>query len=67
MVERDNRNNILDAMSTISFLIGIMNLTENISQTDVQNLVENAINDVHNHLLEQDKKIDKIIKKLGGE
>lgn len=67
MVERDNRNNILDAMSTISFLIGIMNLTENISQTDVQNLVENAINDVHNHLLEQDKKIDKILKKLGGE
>lgn len=67
MVERDNRNNILDAMSTISFLIGIMNLTENISQTDVQNLVENAINDVHNHLLEQDKKINKILKKLGGE
>ena len=67
MVERDNRNNILDAMSTISCLIGIMNLTENISQTDVQNLVENAINDVHNHLLEQDKKIDKILKKLGGE
>lgn len=67
MVERDNRNNILDAMSTIPFLIGVMNLTENISQTDVQNLVENAINDVHNHLLEQDKKIDKILKKLGGE
>lgn len=67
MVERDNRNNILDAMSTISFLIGVMNLTENISQTDVQNLVQNAINDVHNHLLEQDEKIDKILKKLGGE
>ena len=67
MVERDNRNNILDAMSTISFLIGVMNLNENISQTDVQNLVENAINDVHNNLLEQDKKIDKILKKLGGE
>ena len=67
MVERDNRNNILDAMSTISFLIGVMNLNENISQTDVQNLVENAINDVNNNLLEQDKKIDKILKKLGGE
>ena len=67
MVERDNRNNILDAMSTISFLIGVMNLTENISQTDIQNLVENVVNDIHNHLLEQDEKIDKILKKLGGE
>ena len=67
MIERDNRNNVLDAMSTISFLIGVMNLAENISQTDVQELVNDAIQDIHNHLEEQDRKIDMILKKLGGD
>ena len=61
--------NVLDAIAAISFLIGVANYQENISQSDVQDLVQNALRDVHNHLEQQDKKIDEILeilKQSGG-
>ena len=61
--------NVLDAITAISFLLGVANYQENISQSDVQNLVQNALRDVHNHLGQQDKKIDdilEILKQSGG-
>ena len=61
--------NVLDAIAAISFLIGVANYQENISQSDVQDLVQNALRDLHNHLEQQDKKIDgilEILKQNGG-
>lgn len=56
--------NVLDAITAISFVIGVANYQENISQSDVQDLVQNALRDVHNHLEQQDKKIDEILEIL---
>lgn len=56
--------NVLDAIAAISFVIGVANYQENISQSDVQDLVQNALRDVHNHLEQQDKKIDEILEIL---
>lgn len=61
--------NVLDAIAAISFVIGVANYQENVSQSDVQDLVQNALRDLHNHLEQQDKKIDEILdilKRNGG-
>lgn len=53
-------------MSFIGFLIGVANYEENISQSDVQGMIKGALRDVHEHLEEQDDKIDHIIELLEG-
>ena len=53
--------NVLDTMAIISFLVGIANYQENISQSDVQDLLQNALRDLHSHLEKQDEKIDEIL------
>lgn len=52
---------VLDMLSILSFYIGIKNLDENINQNDLQEMLNTAIEDIHTHLEEQDKKIDKIL------
>lgn len=61
----------LDTISLISFMIGIMNLNENLTQGDKQELqeslsreVERLLNEIHSHLQEQDEKIDRILEEL---
>jgi hypothetical protein len=61
----------LDMLNLISFMIGMMNLNENLTQGDKQDLLENfsqkadyLLNEIHSHLQEQDMKIDKILKEL---
>lgn len=56
----------LDAMTLVGLMIGIANYDENMSQSDVQDLIKNALNDIHGHLKEQDEKIDRIINLLEG-
>lgn len=56
----------LDAMSFIGFLIGVANYQENLTQNDVQDIIKGALGDVHEHLEEQDNKIDHIIELLEG-
>ena len=56
----------LDAMAFIGFLIGVANYEENLSQSDVQDMIKGALGDVHEHLEEQDNKIDHIIELLEG-
>lgn len=56
----------LDAMAFVGFLIGIANYEENLSQSDVQDMIKGALTDVHKHLEEQDNKIDHIIELLEG-
>ena len=68
-MDKDNgwfNQRTLDAMSFIGFLIGVANYEENISQSDVQGMIKGALRDVHEHLEEQDDKIDHIIELLEG-
>lgn len=61
----------LDIVSIASFLLGVMNLEENLTQGDKQELMEDLsskadllLKEIHRHLQEQDKKLDAIIKRL---
>lgn len=61
----------LDTISLISFMIGIMNLNENLTQGDKQDLLEtfsqkadDLLNEIHSHLQSQDEKIDKILEEI---
>lgn len=61
----DNRkSNILDAMTVVGFLIGLANYDENITQSDLQDMMKCMLKDVHEHLEEQDNKIDNILELL---
>ena len=61
----------LDVLNIMSFVIGLMNSDENLTQNDKQDLMQelNAKSDklleeIHKHLTEQDKKIDSILKEV---
>ena len=56
----------LDVMAFIGFLIGVANYQENLTQNDVQDIIKGALRDVHEHLEEQDDKIDHSIELLEG-
>ena len=52
-------------------MIGLMNLNENLTQGDKQELMETLseqadklLNEIHRHLQEQDEKIDKILEEI---
>lgn len=57
----------LDALGVVGFLIGWFNYIENVDQSTMQDAIQKAVSDVHKHLEEQDKKMDKIIEMLGGD
>lgn len=64
----------LDWISVMSFLIGVANYDENLTQGDKQDLLhevdeatEQAIQKVREHLTEQDKKIERILEILRDE
>ena len=64
----------LDWISVMSFLIGVANYDENLTQGDKQDLLhevdeatEQAIQKVREHLTEQDKKIERIVEILRDE
>lgn len=61
----------LDTINLISFMIGIMNLNENLTQGDKQDLLktfsqkaDDLLNEIHSHLKDQDRKIDQILEEL---
>ena len=62
--QNNNNLNLLDILSVISFVIGVANYEENISQSEVQDLVQQAVENIHTHLEMQDQKIDKIMEVL---
>ena len=64
----------LDSLCILGFFISLMNLDENLGQGDKQEILENfsekadvLLMDIHKHLTEQDKKIDKILGVLNNE
>ena len=56
--------NLLDTLALVGFVIGLANYDENISQSQVQELFEKALSDIHSHLQEQDTKLKAIDDKL---
>ena len=64
----ENTSNIefLNILNILSFIIGIKNLNKNLSQSKAADLLSAAIDDIHKHLSEQDKKIELILNILGG-
>lgn len=61
----------LDSIALISFVVGIMNYEENLTQSDKQDLqdqlnskIDLLLKEIHSHLEEQDQKIDKIMEAL---
>ena len=71
-IER-NQLSFLDLISIASFCIGLMNLDENLTQGDKQDLMqkfndqtETVLKEIHEHLQEQDQKIDLILTRVGG-
>lgn len=61
----------LDLISIMSFVIALMNLDENMTQGDKQELLEkfsskadSLLSEIHEHLEEQDIKLDLIMEEL---
>jgi hypothetical protein len=57
----------LDILGVLSFVIAVINLDENLSQSDKQELLEEfndkaslLLTEIHNHLKEQDVKLSSI-------
>lgn len=75
MINYDNINNkqlsMIDILSILSFCISVMNFDENLSQTDKQDLQKDLsdkmniiLKEIHQHLKEQDIKINQILEEI---
>ena len=58
---------LLDAITMVSFIVGLLNYGENVDQTTINDTVQSAVQDIHDHLSEQDAKITKILQLLENE
>ena len=54
----------MDLVSMASFLLSIANLEQNLDQNQLQDSLNRVLADVHNHLQEQDEKLDQILSLL---
>lgn len=54
----------MDLVSMASFLLSIANLEQNLDQNQLQGSLNQVMADVHNHLQEQDEKLDQILSLL---
>ena len=71
MNNTNNQIEMLDVLNIMSFMLGIQNLNENLTQNDKQDMIQDLhntleanIQDIHQHLIEQDKKMDQILHML---
>lgn len=62
--ERGNRDYLADVLGIASFIVGLANYGENLSQRSAQELLDAQTKDIHEHLKEQDRKIDRILEIL---
>ena len=58
---------VLDVLNIISFYIGLKNLDLNFTKDTAGKMLDIAVNDIHTHLNEQDKKLALIMQELGVE
>lgn len=63
----NNKLDFMDILSIMSFAISVENLDSNIDQDNMQQLLGKTVNEIHQHLDEQDKKLDKIMEVLSNE
>lgn len=70
MYNEDNLS-FIDALSIVSFCVGLQNLELNLQQEDLDNQTQEldkrlhiAVDDIQKHLQAQDAKIDKILEAL---
>lgn len=70
----NNQLTFLDVISIMSFCISLMNLDENLSQGDKQDLQNDLaekmkiiLQEIHGHLEKQDIKIDKILEEISND
>ena len=56
--------NFLDSIALVGFVLGLANYDENVSQSQVQTLIDKALGDIHSHLESQDIKMKAIEEKL---
>lgn len=61
-----NRENLLNAVAMVSFIMSLANYSENLDQSSTQDMLNKVVGDIHSHLKEQDEKIDKIMDILEG-
>lgn len=61
-----NNNNMMDMLNILSFVIGIVNYNENVSQSNLQEASDKILKEIHGHLEEQDEKIEHILDLLEG-
>lgn len=71
MLNSNQTTQLLNLLNVASFCIGLMNLDENITQGDMQDLqqdfatrAESLLKEIHEHLNSQDKKLDNIMRRL---
>ena len=64
----------LDIVSLISFCVGLQNLELNITASDIDNQTQeldrrlrSVVDNIHQHLQEQDRKIDQILEVLSND
>lgn len=58
---------LLDIITIFGFMLNIQNYDKNVDQSKMQNAISQAVTDIHNHLQDQDSKIDSILEMLKGE
>lgn len=63
----NGRFTFLDIISLTSFLIGLMNLDENLTQGDLADKAQLILDEIHGHLQQQDEKLDIILRRLDNE
>ncbi len=56
---------LIDALEIVAFIVSVRNYEETIDQTTLQNTVQDAVSSIQEHLIEQDKQINKILEILG--
>lgn len=61
-----DRESFLNAVAMVSFIISLANYSENLDQSSAQDMLNKVVGDIHQHLKEQDAKIDKIMDILEG-
>lgn len=61
----------LDSVALLSFFLGVMNLEENLTQSDKQDIqddlngkIDVVLTEIHGHLEEQDKKLDTLLDRI---
>lgn len=57
----------LDIMALVGLIISMANYGENLDQSKAQEIINNAVSDIHVHLASQDAKINIILQKIGGD